>query len=54
MQRAWFASRDKTCAFYWDYFQGTMASPMSASCDNREIARRALLLLGFLNDAEGK
>ncbi len=31
MQRAWIASRDKTCAFYWDYFQGTMASPMSAS-----------------------
>jgi uncharacterized protein YecT (DUF1311 family) len=54
MQRAWIASRDKTCAFYWDYFQGTMASPMSAACDNREIARRALFLLGFLNDAEGK
>ena len=54
MQRAWIASREKTCAFYWDYFQGTMASPMSASCDNREIARRALFLLGFLEDAEGK
>ncbi len=36
------------------YFHGTMASPMSTSCDNREIARRALFLLGFLNDAEGK
>jgi len=54
VQRAWIVSRDKTCAFYWDYFQGTMASPMSAACDNREIARRALFLLGFLNDAEGK
>ena len=54
MQRAWIASRDKTCAFYWDYFQGTMASPMSASCENRETGRRALFLLGFLNDAEGK
>lgn len=54
MQSAWIASRDKTCAFYWDYFQGTMASPMSASCDNREIARRALFLRGILNDAEGK
>jgi uncharacterized protein YecT (DUF1311 family) len=54
MQRAWIASRDKTCAFYWDYFQGTMASPMSASCENRERARRALFLLGFLEDAEGK
>ena len=54
MQRAWIASRDKSCAFYWDYFQGTMASPMSASCENRETGRRALFLLGFLNDAEGK
>ena len=54
MQRAWIASRDKTCAFYWDYFQGSLAVPMSASCDNREIGRRALFLLGFLNDAEGK
>ena len=54
MQRAWIASRDKTCTFYWDYFQGTMASPMSASCVNKETARRALFLLGFLNDAEGR
>lgn len=54
MQRAWIASRQKTCAFYWDYFQGTMASPMSAECVNKETARRALFLLGFLLDAEGK
>ncbi len=54
MQRAWIASKEKTCAFYWDYFQGTMASPMSAACVNREIGRRALFLLGFLQDAEGK
>jgi uncharacterized protein YecT (DUF1311 family) len=54
MQRAWIESRDKTCAFYWDFFQGTMASPMSAQCMNRESARRALLLLGFLNDTEEK
>lgn len=54
MQRAWLVSREKTCAFYWDYFQGTMASPMSAGCVNRETARRALFLLGFLDDAEGK
>jgi uncharacterized protein YecT (DUF1311 family) len=54
MQRAWIASRDKTCAFYWDYFQGTMATPMSAECVNRETAQRALFLLFFLNDAEGK
>jgi uncharacterized protein YecT (DUF1311 family) len=54
MQRAWIASRDRTCAFYWDYYQGTMATPMSASCTNREIARRALFLLGFLEDTESK
>ena len=54
MQLAWIASRDKTCAFYWDYFQGSMAMPMSIGCDNRETARRALFLLGFLDDAEGR
>jgi len=54
MQRAWIVSRDRSCAFDWDYFQGTMASPVSAACMNREIGRRALFLLGFLNDAEGK
>src|SRR5262245_20760522 len=54
MQRAWIDSRDRTCAFYWDYFQGTMASPMTAFCSNRETARRALFLLGFLADAEGR
>jgi uncharacterized protein YecT (DUF1311 family) len=54
MQRVWIVSRAKTCAFYWDYFQGTKASVMGASCDNREIGRRALFFLGFLNDADGK
>jgi len=54
MQRAWIASRDATCHFYWDYYQGTMASPMSASCVNKETARRALFLLGFLLEAENK
>jgi len=54
MQRAWLTSREKTCAFYWDFYQGTMASPMTSSCVNRETARRALFLLGFLNEAEGK
>jgi len=44
----------RTCAFYWDYFQGTMASPMSAACMNEETARRALFLLGFLHDADAK
>ncbi len=50
MQRAWLADREKTCAFYWDFYQGTMASPMASACVNRETARRALFLLGFLND----
>jgi len=54
MQRAWIESRDRTCAFYWDYFQGTIAATMSAFCQNRESARRALFLLGFLADAEGR
>jgi uncharacterized protein YecT (DUF1311 family) len=54
MQRAWIASRDKTCAFYWDYYQGSMAHPMRAECVNRQTAERALFLLGFLNDAEGR
>jgi len=54
MQRAWIDSRDRTCAFYWDFYQGTMASPMTAFCANRETARRALFLLGFLDDAEGR
>ncbi|MCK9913987.1 DUF1311 domain-containing protein [Microbacteriaceae bacterium K1510] len=52
MQRAWLASREKTCAFYWDYYQGTMASPMSSYCVTKETARRALFLGGFLEDAE--
>jgi uncharacterized protein YecT (DUF1311 family) len=54
MQRAWIASRDKSCAFFYDYFEGSMANPMIAACTSRETARRALFLLGFLNDAEGK
>jgi uncharacterized protein YecT (DUF1311 family) len=54
MQRAWIESRDKTCAFYYDYYQGTMASPMSAYCNVRETARRAMFLKYFLNEAEGR
>ena len=54
MQRAWIASRDATCHFYWDYYQGTMASPMAAYCVNRETARRALFLLDFALEAENK
>jgi hypothetical protein len=43
-----------SCAFDWDFFRGTMASPMNAFCNNRETARRALFLLGFLDNAEGR
>jgi len=54
MQRAWIASRDKSCDFFYDYFEGTMANPMIAACRNRETGRRALFLRGFADDAEGK
>jgi uncharacterized protein YecT (DUF1311 family) len=54
MQRAWIESRNRTCDFYWDYHQGTIAAPMTASCHNLETGRRALFLLGFLEDAEGR
>jgi len=54
MQRLWIASREATCHFYWDYYRGTMASPMGAYCVDRETARRAVFLLGFLQDADDK
>ena len=54
MQRAWIESRDKTCTFYWDYFQGTMASPMSSYCVVRETARRAMFLKFFLDESQGR
>lgn len=54
MQRAWIASRDKSCGFIYDYFDGSMANPMMAACLSRETGRRALFLLGFANDSEGK
>jgi len=54
MQRVWMTSRDKTCNFLYDYFQGTMANPMIAACVARETGRRALFLLGFASDSEGK
>jgi uncharacterized protein YecT (DUF1311 family) len=54
MQRAWIENRDKTCAFYWDFFQGTMASPMSSYCNVRETARRAMFLMFFMDEAEGR
>jgi uncharacterized protein YecT (DUF1311 family) len=50
MQRSWLDMREKTCGFYYDYFEGTMANPMIANCENRETARRAIFLMGFADD----
>ena len=50
MQRSWIRTRDLTCAFWYDYFQGTMANPMIAYCNNRETARRAIFLRVFALD----
>lgn len=44
MQRAWIAYRDTTCNFYWYKIHGSMSVPMTAACQLRETARRALLL----------
>ena len=50
MQRAWITSRDKTCGFLYDYFQGTMANPMIAACTSRATGMQALYLRGFADD----
>jgi uncharacterized protein YecT (DUF1311 family) len=44
MQHAWIAFRDTTCDFYWYKIHGSMSVPMTAACQLRETARRALLL----------
>jgi uncharacterized protein YecT (DUF1311 family) len=49
MQRAWIAYRDTTCDFYWYKIHGTMSVPMTAACQLREMARRALLLAFFIH-----
>ena len=48
MQRAWIAYRDTTCGFYWYKIHGTMPGPMTAACQLREMARRAMLLAFFM------
>ncbi len=48
MQRAWTASRDKSCEFYWDFHQGTIAASMIAYCMMRETARRVMFLRAFI------
>jgi hypothetical protein len=50
MQRSRIHTRDLTCAFWYDYFQGAMANPMIAYCNNRETARRAIFLRIFAAD----
>lgn len=50
MQQAWSRSRDLSCGFWYDYFEGTMANPMIAACSNRETARRAIFLRIFAAD----
>jgi uncharacterized protein YecT (DUF1311 family) len=52
MQRAWLDSREKSCMFFYDFFQGTMANPMIASCQNKETARRAIFLRVFAQDSK--
>jgi uncharacterized protein YecT (DUF1311 family) len=44
MQRAWIAYRVTTCDFYWYKIHGSMSVPMTAACQLRETARRAMLL----------
>jgi uncharacterized protein YecT (DUF1311 family) len=50
VQRSWIQTRDLTCGFWYDYFQGTMANPMIRYCNNRETARRAIFLRVFAMD----
>jgi uncharacterized protein YecT (DUF1311 family) len=50
MQQAWSRSRELSCGFWYDYFEGTMANPMIASCNNREAARQAIFLRIFAAD----
>jgi uncharacterized protein YecT (DUF1311 family) len=53
-QRSWIVARKQSCEFFSDYFQGSIANPMIASCMNRETARRAIFLDVFARDAEGR
>jgi uncharacterized protein YecT (DUF1311 family) len=48
MQRAWIAYRNTTCDFYWYKIHGSMSVPMTAACQLRETARRAMLLAFFM------
>jgi uncharacterized protein YecT (DUF1311 family) len=50
VQRSWIQTRDLTCNFWYDFFQGSMAYPMIAQCNNRETARRAIYLRVFVDN----
>jgi len=52
MQRAWVTSRDRSCNFLYDFFQGTMANPMISYCNNQETGRRAIYLDGFADEVK--
>jgi uncharacterized protein YecT (DUF1311 family) len=54
MQQAWRASRDKTCGFIYDYFEGSMANPMIAHCMSRASGMQALFLRGFADDVAAR
>lgn len=54
MQQAWSRSRELSCGFWYDYFEGTMANPIIASCNNRDAARRAIFLRVFAADLAGR
>jgi uncharacterized protein YecT (DUF1311 family) len=47
-QREWLEARKQSCEFYWEFFRGTMASPMAEGCYLRETANRALYLQFFV------
>ncbi|MDB5601466.1 MAG: hypothetical protein JWN71_3510 [Xanthobacteraceae bacterium] len=44
-QRAWLKKKTAKCDGIYAQFQGTMAYPMMAFCENRETALRALVLM---------
>jgi uncharacterized protein YecT (DUF1311 family) len=44
-QRVWLKTKTAKCDGIYAKFQGTMAHPMMANCENRETAQRALILM---------
>lgn len=52
-ERAWMEARKTTCGFYFVFEDGgSMAQPMSAACNNRHTAERALFLNAFMDSTE--